>query len=155
MYPDAQHEADETVASVAVVSLSPAERDHRILRSLLPAPQFTVHCATALSVDVMALLRRGGIHVVLCEGDVEPGAWKEVLDFVMSLPHPPFLIVTSRTGSEALWAEALNLGARDVLAKPFDRTELIRVLGSAWLHWQEQYASAKAGAGSQRARAAN
>jgi FixJ family two-component response regulator len=43
------------------------------------------------------------------------------------------LIVTSRLADEHLWAEALNLGAYDVLAKPFDQEEVIRVLSSAWL----------------------
>ncbi|HUP05041.1 MAG TPA: hypothetical protein VMU19_13690 [Bryobacteraceae bacterium] len=74
--------------------------------------------------------------VVLCDGDVRPSAWKETLDFVTCLPQAPCLIVTSRTAGEALWAEALNLGAHDVLSKPFERAELIRVLRSACLHWQ-------------------
>jgi len=36
--------------------------------------------------------------------------------------------VTSRLADERLWAEALNLGAYDVLAKPFDSTEAMRVV---------------------------
>jgi hypothetical protein len=35
--------------------------------------------------------------------------------------------VTSRLADERLWAEALNLGAWDVLAKPFDADEVIRI----------------------------
>jgi DNA-binding response OmpR family regulator len=31
-----------------------------------------------------------------------------------------------------LWAEVLNLGGYDVLAKPFDGCELFRALSSAW-----------------------
>ena len=42
------------------------------------------------------------------------------------------MIVTSRLADERLWAEALNLGAYDVLAKPFDRTEAMRVVAAAW-----------------------
>ena len=40
---------------------------------------------------------------------------------------------------ERLWAEALNLGAYDVLAKPFDRTEVMRVVSMAWMHWSARY----------------
>ena len=47
------------------------------------------------------------------------------------------LIVTSRLADEYLWAEALNLGAYDMLAKPFDASEVVRVLGSAWRHWTD------------------
>ena len=48
------------------------------------------------------------------------------------------LIVTSRLADDRLWAEALNLGAYDVLAKPFERMELVRSVSSAWLHWLPQ-----------------
>jgi DNA-binding response OmpR family regulator len=64
-----------------------------------------------------------------------PGSWKDVLEQVTILPDPPPLIVASRLADERLWAETLNLGAFDVLAKPFDRTEAIRVVGAAWRAW--------------------
>jgi DNA-binding NtrC family response regulator len=41
---------------------------------------------------------------------------------------------------EHLWAEALNLGAYDVLAKPFDPTEVVRTLSQAWLHRASRHA---------------
>jgi len=64
-----------------------------------------------------------------------PGSWKDVLEQVTILPDPPSLIVTSRLAEERLWAEALNLGAYDVLAKPLDRTEAMRVVGAASRAW--------------------
>jgi DNA-binding response OmpR family regulator len=48
-------------------------------------------------------------------------------------------MVTSRLADERLWAEALNLGAYDVLAKPFDGREVIRILSLAWQHWQDRH----------------
>ena len=63
--------------------------------------------------------------------------------------------MTSRLADEHLWAEALNLGAYDLLAKPFDRMEAMRVLDAAWrafgsnrrmLARRERYHSATAGA---------
>ena len=57
-----------------------------------------------------------------------------------TLPDPPFLIVASRLADERLWAEALNLGAYDVLAKPFDSTEVTRIVGMAWLRWKDRHA---------------
>jgi hypothetical protein len=53
--------------------------------------------------------------VVVCERDLTPGSWKEVLDQVTILPDPPAFIVTSRLADERLWAESLKLGAFDVL----------------------------------------
>lgn len=54
-----------------------------------------------------------------------------------SMPSPPLLIVISRLADEHLWAEALNLGAYDVLAKPLNHTEIVRVLNLALNHRQE------------------
>jgi hypothetical protein len=36
-----------------------------------------------------------------------------------------------------LWAEALNLGAYDVVPKPFDSHELSLIISFAWLHWND------------------
>ncbi len=127
---------------VPVLSISPMEEDHFFLQDILkhlqgtldPIRGFTVHsCATLASG--LAALRRHSFEVVVWEWDLPPGSWKDVLEQVTILPDPPSLIVTSRLADERLWAEALNLGAYDVLAKPFDRTEAIRVVGAAWRAW--------------------
>jgi CheY-like chemotaxis protein len=54
------------------------------------------------------------------------------------------LIVASRTADEYLWAEALNLGAYDVLSKPYRPAEVVRVLSMAWLQWMNRRAPAAA-----------
>jgi len=127
---------------VPVLSISPIEEDHFFLRKTLdclqitlgPSRTFTVKsCATLASG--LAALRQHQFEVVVCERDLPPGSWKDVLEQATILPDPPSLIVTSRLADERLWAEALNLGAFDVLAKPFDRIEAIRVVGAAWRAW--------------------
>jgi len=62
-----------------------------------------------------------------------------MLEQTESLPNPPVLIVTSRLADARLWGEALNRGAYDVLAKPFDRAEVVRVISLAWLHSHVRY----------------
>jgi len=59
-----------------------------------------------------------------------------MLERLMLLRDAPPLIVTSRLADDRLWVEALNLGAYDVLAKPFDRQEVTRSIHLAWMHWQ-------------------
>jgi hypothetical protein len=44
-------------------------------------------------------------------------------------------VVASRHADENLWGEVLNLGGYDVLIKPFDCSEVTRVVGMAWRHW--------------------
>lgn len=75
------------------------------------------------------------IPIVLCDRDLQPEVWKELLTEFGCLPEPPCLIVTSRLADDFLWAEALNLGAYDVLARPFDTAEVVRSIGLAHLHW--------------------
>ena len=127
---------------VPVLSISPVEEDHFFLRKILNRLQdtqgisrtFTVKSYATLASG-LAALRQHQFEVVVCERDLPPGSWKDVLEQVAILPDPPSLIVTSRHADEQLWAEALNLGAFDVLAKPLDGTEAIRVVGAAWRAW--------------------
>jgi DNA-binding response OmpR family regulator len=63
--------------------------------------------------------------VVICESHLPDGSWKDLLEDGRPL------IVTDRAADEALWAEVLNLGGFDVLAQPFDPTEVSRVVASA------------------------
>ena len=145
---------------VAVLSISPIDEDHFLLQDILnrlhvPSCTFKVNSCATLASALLAL-RKHQFEVVVCEQDVPPGSWKDVLDQTTILPDPPALIVTSRLADERLWAEALNLGAYDVLAKPFDRTELMRVVSGAWRAWgrpvrlparRERYAYKVAAAG--------
>lgn len=80
-------------------------------------------------------LRNGTVPLVLCDGDSEPQLWQDLVQQLMASHEPPFVIVTSRLADNRLWCEALNLGAYDVLAKPFDEAEVTRVLTAAWLRW--------------------
>lgn len=146
--------------AVPVLSISPIAEDHCALQDILRHPQstndtgptFATHACTTLDAGLSAL-SEGQFEVVVCECDLQPGSWKDVLEEAVILPDPPSLIVTSQLADERLWAEALNLGAYDVLAKPFDRNETIRVLGAAWRAWgmprrlpvrQERYQTAAA-----------
>jgi DNA-binding response OmpR family regulator len=126
-----------------LVSVSPSLDDHGILgdnlasrtRQLCPRWKFVT---TPTLAGGVAAAGTQGVGVVVCERDLFPGSWRDMLDGLQALPLPPLLIVTSHLADEHLWAEALNLGAYDVLAKPFEDQELTRVLHSALVHWQER-----------------
>jgi DNA-binding response OmpR family regulator len=83
-------------------------------------------------------LLRHSVHVVIVTKDVPDGNWQEMLDHLRRLARPPLLIVTSRIADEHLWAEVLNIGGYDVLAQPFERDELVRVIASARRHFDYQ-----------------
>ena len=83
-------------------------------------------------------MRNGQRSIVVCERDLSPGTWQHALAETFKLPAPPPLIVSSRLADDFLWAEALNLGVYDVLAKPFNAQEVVRVLHLAWSHREFQ-----------------
>jgi CheY-like chemotaxis protein len=94
---------------------------------------------TANDVDgALRALEDARIPIVLCERELgKDDTWKTLLAGLAQLEDPPFLIVGSRSADESLWAEALNLGAYDVLARPFEPSEVMRTLCLAWLRWNE------------------
>ena len=67
--------------------------------------------------------------VVLTEANLEDGNWEDVLR--LARPAGAELIVTNPWADARFWAEAINLGAYDLLAQPFSGTEVRRVLSSA------------------------
>jgi DNA-binding response OmpR family regulator len=122
------------------------EKDHAFLEGILQCSQCELRptcqwqwnaCPTLASA--LTALRKARVPVVVCESDLQPGTWKEVLEELHNLPDPPLLIVTSRFADERLWAEALNLGAYDVLAQPFDGVEVTRIVNLAWLRWEGRH----------------
>ena len=124
--------------TIPVLSLSSVENDHNTLEELLPEPQWSVYRANSVMSALTLLRTLRPVPVVVCERDSLPGSWHDLLARTALLPEPPPIIVASRLADDYLWAEALNLGAYDVLAKPFDVAELNRSLSSAWLHGQGQ-----------------
>lgn len=131
--------------TVKILSVSPNEADHAALCEILQEkkPYLETNCrwvvhpvsTEALTADALA---QEEIPIVISECNLSSGSWQTILQIISLIPEPPLLIVASRLADERLWAEALNLGAWDVLAKPFDADEVIRVVASAWRHCQDR-----------------
>jgi len=129
------------VTSILLVGFAGHELD--FLRHLFHCPECprARNCEWAIEIQAsvgatLTALRTACFHVVLCDDDRMPHAWKELLAGFEGFSQPPSLIVTSRLADERLWAEALNLGAYDLLARPFDAAEVLRSVRLARWHWQ-------------------
>jgi DNA-binding response OmpR family regulator len=123
--------------SVAVLAVSPNEEDHANLRAIFSHSNWKIFGARDRH-EAMRMLDPYRMTVLLCERELPDGNWKSLLDALAALPIPPMLIVTSNDVDASLWADVLSAGAYDVLSKPFDRTEVTRVISLAWLHWKEE-----------------
>ena len=126
----------ETAIQV-VLSVSPNDEDWVFLERILKSDWTVIASATPASA--LSVLREIPVPILVCDCDPTPGTWHAMLDHLSLLPNPPLLILTSRLADEQLWVEGLNLGAWDVLPKPFQAGEAIRIVDSAWQHWQDRH----------------
>jgi DNA-binding response OmpR family regulator len=118
--------------------------DHTDLRRLLQRA-----CGETLEAyccqEALTAIAARDLDVILCEASLPDGNWKGLLERFSCSANPPYLIVTSRLADERLWAEVLNLGGYDVLAKPFNPEEVYRVVELACAHHQERQVRREAG----------
>lgn len=148
--------------SRSILSISPNQDDHSTLQRILdtdteagsPVNTGWVLTKTANLSSAMRILRQSICPAVICERDLPQGNWKDLLKRTRLLQDPPLIIVASLHADDYLWAEALNLGAYDVVSKPFDRSEVIRVMSSACLRWHRDRGRPATSAILQRATAA-
>ncbi len=127
----------EPERTVTVLAISPNEEDHLFLANIFSHTNWQLRAARTWR-DALGMLARQRVPVLVCERQLLDATWKEVLAGLSPLAERPVLIVASRLADESFWAEALNLGAYDVLMKPFDPTEVFRVVSLAWLSWKNE-----------------
>ena len=112
----------------AVLFVSPYSQDARILAQILD--EVPVHLVHAISLkDAAAKLETARFPVVLTEANLDDGTWQDIL-YLTRLGGAE-LVVTDAWADARFWAEAINLGAYDLLAQPFQGPEVRRVLSSA------------------------
>lgn len=120
----------KTHHQMRILSVSPDSQDHAALsRAIDGMPWHIAGAATCR--QAIAQIARKHISVVFCEHALADGTWRDILNHLAGKPEAPVLIVTSRLADDRLWAEVLNLGGYDVLAKPFSEQEVRHVLISA------------------------
>jgi len=105
------------------------EDARQLLHLLQPLPLLLDH------VESLRLarerLKSQDYDVVLTDAELPDGKWLDVLHLVRESPREPEVIITHRHADARFWAEALNLGAYDLLAQPFYQPEVQRILFNA------------------------
>ncbi len=123
-----------THANPTVLIVTPFQEDHEVLRRILDAStecHWRVRFAPTCQEAWLAL-HQEQVDAVIAECDFPDGlSWKELLEELQNMGGFQPLIVASRVADERLWAEVLNHGVYDLLIKPFDREETLRVLAMA------------------------
>ena len=128
------HTLTSSVEKIYILLVSPYREDHSSIRHILHHDGWEISRCSSVR-EAITHLENNAPSIVICERDLPDGSWKDVLNRTDTLANPPLLLVTSRQADENLWGEVLNLGGYDVLIKPFDCSEVTRVVGMAWRQW--------------------
>jgi DNA-binding NtrC family response regulator len=125
----------DPTCKVHVIAVSPFESDHVVLAHIFGHTAWKLDSARSLGeASVQLFAPRVNIvpPVVICDETLYDGSWQDLLRMSQELSEPANLIVTTSRADDRLWAEVLNLGAYDVLQKPFRAQEVFRTVGLAW-----------------------
>ena len=113
-----------------ILFISGRKQDARRLTQMLHEMDVALDHAESVQ-HARAQLRQGTYQVVLTEAALPDGQWLEVLALAREAAPEPQVIVTDSNADSHFWAEALNLGAFDLLVQPFDENEVRRILDNA------------------------
>jgi CheY-like chemotaxis protein len=125
-----KRDADSTGTLLVVGLTSDSDAAWKVAMDCFPAAHRAANCSEAVAV-----MQQRSPAVVICDDSLPDGSWRDVLDTAAALREPPAVVVTSRLANERLWAEVLNLGGYDLLARPLELTELRRSLSGARQQW--------------------
>jgi len=104
--------------------------DARRLSRMLQSLPLTVDRVETLQ-QAHAKLQQEDYGVILTEAVLPDGNWPDALQLAHQHRSDLEVIVTDPHADARFWAEALNLGAYDLLAQPFYEPEVRRILYNA------------------------
>jgi DNA-binding NtrC family response regulator len=113
-----------------ILFISGRQEDARHLSRMLHALPLKLEHVPSLE-HARTRLRLQEYDVILTEAALPDGKWLDVLHLVRECPRETEVIVTDPQADARFWAEALNLGAYDLLAQPFYEPEVRRILYNA------------------------
>ncbi len=120
-------------AGTTVLAVLSGAGDQALLRSILDRSPWDLHFARTFR-EAQAALHEAQTGIVISDCCLSEGrSWRDLLDEMRTLPQPPPLLVASRLAENRLWAEVLNVGGYDLLVLPFEASEVLHAVRSAWL----------------------
>ncbi len=110
-----------------ILFISECQEDAKRLSAMLHALPLKLDHVASLN-KARTRLQRQTYNVILTEAALPDGGWQDVLNLAREAPRRTEVIVTDPQADARFWAEALNVGAYDLLAQPFYEPEVRRIL---------------------------
>ena len=125
-----------TATPVTVLLVSPNDNDLLRLSQIFEHTNWILQRARSYA-EATELLRGRPVGVLVTEAELPEGrTWLDLMEFAARSGNARIVVMASLK-DDPLWAQVINLGGYDVLMKPFDRVEVVRVLSLAWMNWRE------------------
>ncbi len=113
-----------------VLFVSPHREDATVLSRMLGSLPVPLEHVSDLQ-HASATIQAEPYQVILTEAILPDGTWRDIVDISRRVTPAPAVIVTDASADARFWAEALNLGAYDLIAQPFAAAEVRRILSYA------------------------
>lgn len=123
-----------------VLYISGHPEDARELTRMLFDLPVALHYVKSLRL-ARRKLQQHHYSVVLTDSILPDGTWLDALHLAQKVTQELQVIVTDPQADARFWAEALNLGAYDLLTQPFYKPEVRRILSNACSRMPIQEAS--------------
>jgi DNA-binding response OmpR family regulator len=130
--------ADEIVS---VLHLTPWEEERNQLSRIFANTRWKIEQASTLR-EAAAIMRRTVTPVVLTETSLADAGWTELVCEITRHAPPPRIIATYRFSESDRVDLLLASGAYDVVAKPFDVSEVLQAISFAWMRWKSDFIKA-------------
>ena len=123
---------EEGLRRVTVVGALSSAVERQALGRILDHSKWQLRFADGLQ-SVHEQLKDLNEAVIICDRFLPDGSnWRDVLDECLGHGISAHLIVAERNADDCLWAEVLNVGAYDLLMKPFRSEEVFHAISAAW-----------------------
>ncbi len=130
-----KHMGKEAVAQATMVAAFRRDEDRRDLERILRPCEWKLIWTRTCSAAIEAV-HRSSAPVIISGRTFPDGEWRDLWNRLRTHRVPPMFILASRLADDALWVEALNLGAYNLVSKPFRPEEVIRTVHGALMTWQ-------------------
>jgi len=101
------------------------------LMPLLEGRDFETECAAGFQDGVRRLSCVESFDLILADADLPDGSWRNLMLFVQNSGKACEMIICASLGDNQLWAEVIQCGAYDMIAEPFEREAVTRIMKSA------------------------
>jgi DNA-binding response OmpR family regulator len=123
---------------VCVLHLSPWQEERDLLSKIVVDTKWKiVHAATLR--EASAVMRTMVTPVLVTETALPDGTWPDIVREASRYTPSPRLVATYRFSESDRVDYLLASGAYDVVAKPFDLSEVIQSISFAWMRWKSDW----------------